>query len=108
MGIVYPDELAKCIVSVGRGCAVASFAGDITAIVVGIAEGNARLLDGGHQRSGTARAIAAANVAVGAAQGAGGSRGDAAKVVVSIAERVFPIESYDGDAVIVVVGYSRA
>ena len=108
MGIVDPDELAQRIISVSRSRAVTGFAGDIAAVVVGVGEGNARLLDRGYQRGGAARAIAAANVAVGAAQGAGGSHGDSAKVVVGVVERVFPIEGHDGDAVVVVVGVTGA
>ena len=108
MGIVYPDELAKCIVSVGRGCAVSGFGNDVAAIVIGVREGDTGLLDRGYQRSGAARAIAAANVAVSAAQGAGGTRGDLAKIVVGVVERVFPIESHDGDAVVGVIGVGGA
>ena len=108
MRVVHSNQLAQRIISVSRSRAIASFAGDITAIVIGVGEGDARLLDGRHQRSGTARAIAAIDITVGAAQGAGSTRGDTAKAIVSIAERIFPIEGHSGDAIIVVVGVGGA
>ena len=64
MGIVYPDELAQRIISVSRSCAVTGFGNDIAAVVVGVGEGNARLLEGRHQRGGAARTIAAICITV--------------------------------------------